>query len=86
MTCIKTGANVYLYRYGAIVHGDLHKLEPDGPYAFNYRGCEDWRYPKPDEEITVNIIIHGGDFMNINSTLIFGQNACGSFHYQGVTL
>lgn len=41
MSCVKTGADVYLAQYGVMVHCDLHRV--GDVWVVNHRGCE-WQH------------------------------------------
>ena len=55
--CVKTGANVWLHEYGAMVHGDLYEVGE--VYVLGYKGC-DWQYG--ETRVTADLTI---DFVGL---------------------
>jgi len=83
MTCIRTGADIWLVSHGAVVHGDLFQI--DDVFALNSCGEDTWDYPHDGQPIFVNMLVDG-DFETVGKVLIWKDEACSEFHYEKVEL
>ncbi len=56
MTCVKTGADVYLSSHGAVLHGDMFKV--GDVYIFHHCGAHTMRFG--EDKYTCDYEFHDG--------------------------
>jgi len=85
MSCIKTGADVYLPEYGALVHGDLFQVGQVYILACgtNWRSCCLYaEYPFETRDMKANMVAY--DFQECGpNSIAMEYNTCSRFHYDG---
>lgn len=80
MTCIRTGADIYLVDRQCIVHGDLFEvgdvyiLECNG----HWRDCVIEKHDESKASLRVGKYEHCG-----NRTIVMEKDHCGDFSYEG---
>lgn len=88
--CIKTGADVFMKDYGAIVHGDLYRMQTlgDDVYAFVYCHADTWTYPTQEEALNAKVNLRvDGDVMDVSYNVwVFPGTSCSDFFYTGARL
>ncbi len=83
MQCIRTGADVYLMEYDAIVHGDLFKS--GSTYILNSHGCANFDYQHRAEHRnpTANITFMRAYKVGSLPVWCCEENSAGNFEYDG---
>ena len=77
MTCIKTGANVYLYTHGASIHGDLFEVGDVYILAVNNREfC--WNHAPTRANVKAYAFEECG-----SHAYAFLKEQCSDFNYEG---
>lgn len=86
MTCIRTGADVFVESEGAIYHGDLYKVA--GVYIFRHTDCPHYDY-LPAHLKKCSLFINDGSVIgdslidHMGRQIVVSETICSPFSYYG---